>query len=247
MGRHLLGLALLLCASSAVAQGPAPLRVGTLEDRAMAAPLEAVLTEGYRRAGLSLRFEPLPLRRAAQMLINGTLDADSLRTPPFFEAHPQVLRVDVPLRHLAYWAHTRPPCGRSIETAQLARQTVAYQRGALVVESWLPEAQRVPVETVSAALQAVLDGKAQASVMVMGPSLVAAAAREYPELCRVNLPVVSLEMFHALAPGREAERERLRVSFESMRRDGSLDRLWRAQEVGHGQMRLRPHRHQEPK
>lgn len=57
----LLPLMLWLLAS---AHAQAPLRVGTLEDPAIAEPINKVLREAYERAGLQVQFEPLPLRRA---------------------------------------------------------------------------------------------------------------------------------------------------------------------------------------
>lgn len=223
-------LALLVPLAGLRAAEPPPLRIGTLEDRALAASTEKALQEAYRRAGLRIEFQPLPLRRAALLLKEGQIDGDFIRSPAFFETYPELVKVGVPVRHLSYWVHRRPPCARSIDFAELGRSRVAYLMGAAVIESQLPEAARVPVAQTWDLLGLVREGRAQYSVMPMTPALLAVAGRDYPELCHIQLPLLSIDLFHALASRHAALRPRLEAALLSMQRDGTLERIWAAAE-----------------
>lgn len=197
-----------------------PLRIGTLEDPMLAEVGNRLLREAYRRAGVEVVFVPLPLRRAPVMLRSGQLDGDFLRTPAFFDANPDLLRVEPALHQLAYWVHRRPPCGRQPQPADFSGLRVAYLRGAVAVESQLQTAQLEAVSSPGDALLRLEQGRSEATVLAFTPAMLSAAQRAFPDLCHDRLPLLSLDFFHALAPQHAALRPRLSAAVRSMQQDG---------------------------
>lgn len=224
-----LSVLLLLLVHAAQAAEP-PLHIGTLEDAELAKPTNQVIREAYRRIGIEVEFQPLPLRRSALLLKEGKLAGDFIRTQPFFDANPEIIKVGVPLRHLDYWVWRRPPCERSVDFRTLAEGKVAYQMGAIVIESQLPEGARVPVAQTWDVLGLARQGRARYAVMPMTPGMLEAARADFPDLCHVQLPLLSLDMFHALAPHRAALKPRLEQALLSMQRDGTTAAIWAAAE-----------------
>ena len=136
----------LLCLNGASAQtvkGPV-LEIGVIEDAALAQPFETLLREAFSRAGLRVVFRPMPLRRSEQELLAGRLDGDSVRAVEFFEQHPQLLRVRVPVREMGYFAVFKPPCPVRIDWHALAARPLAYLRGTHTVEAICPSRSAVP-------------------------------------------------------------------------------------------------------
>ncbi|MFN4115826.1 MAG: hypothetical protein ACK4F7_04905 [Inhella sp.] len=219
-------LVLLPLLATGSAGGAEPLRIGVLEDRQLAEPTQQVLSEAYSRAGYRVQFLPLPLRRAAMMLKQGQLDGDFMRTQAFFDANPELLSVKVPMRNLTFWVHGKPPCARSTGVEELARSRVAYQTGVVAVEVLLPESARLAAATPSDLLQRVRMGDASYSVMAMTPGMVTAVERRYADLCRVRLPLFTVNLYHALAAHQAPLLPALEAAFGSMQRDGSLARIW---------------------
>lgn len=226
----LLAAAAVLAALLPVRAADAPLRIGTLEDAELAGPTNTVLREAYRRIGLAIEFQPLPLRRAALMLSEGQLAGDFMRTDAFFEANPELIKVAVPVRHLAYWVWQRPPCARRIDFRTLAQGPVAYQMGAVVIENQLPESARLPVAQTWDVLGLARQGRARYAVMPMTPGMLEAARSDFPDLCHVQHPLLSLDLFHALAPDQAALKPRLEQALLSMQRDGFTARVWASAE-----------------
>jgi hypothetical protein len=75
-------------------------------------------------------------------------------------------------------------------------------------------------------LQRVRTGDAQYSLMAMTPGMVTAVERRFTDLCRIRLPLFTLELYHALAPQQAALLPSLEAAFASMQRDGSMARIW---------------------
>lgn len=226
----LLAAAGVLAAALPVRAAEGPLRIGTLEDPELAGPTNQLLREAYRRIGVAIEFQPLPLRRSALMLREGQLAGDFMRTQAFFDAHPEVHKVGVPLRHLAYWVWQRPPCARRVDFRALAPGPVAYQMGAMVIENQLPESARLPVAQTWDVLGLARQGRARYAVMPMTPGMLEAARNDFPDLCHVQLPLLSLDLFHALAPDQAALKPRLEQALLSMQRDGFTAGVWASAE-----------------
>jgi len=219
-------LALWIALTAGGSPAAEPLRIGVIDDKVLADPTQQVLNEAYSRAGRSVEYLQLPLRRAALMLSQGQLDGDFMRTQAFFDAHPALLRVKVPMRSLTCWIHGRPPCARSMSVEELARHRVAHQAGVVAIETLLPEKSRLAAASQSDALQRVRNGDAEFSVMAMTPGMVTAVERRFADICRVRLPLFTIELYHALAPHQSALLPILEAAFASMQRDGSLARIW---------------------
>jgi hypothetical protein len=96
----------------------------------------------------------------------------------------------------------------------------------VAVEALLPERSRLAAATLSDALQRVRTGDAQFSLMIMTPGMVTAVERRFTDLCRVRLPLFTVDLYHALAPHQAALLPSLEAAFASMQRDGSLARIW---------------------
>ena len=65
-------------------------------------------------------------------------------------------------------------------------------------------AARLPVAQSWDVLGLVREGRAQYSVMPMTPAMLEVATRDYPDLCHVGLPLLSIDLFHALTPRQAA-------------------------------------------
>ncbi len=222
--------ALLLLPATAGAQERPSLRVGTLEDAELAAPTNRVIREAYRRIGHEVEFMPLPLRRAALLLKEGRIAGDFIRTQAFFDANPELIKVGVPVRHLTFWVWRRPPCGRQVDFRRLAEGRVAYQMGAVVIESQLPANARLPVAQTWDVLGLARQGRAEHAVMPMTPGMLEAARTAFADLCHYQLPLLSLDLFHALTPGQAALRPRLEEALLGMHREGYTAAVWAAAE-----------------
>lgn len=149
-----------------------------------------------------------------------------MRTPAFFEANPELLRVEPALRQITFWVHRRPPCEAQPQVEPLRQGRIAYQRGTALVEAQFPEATREAAGTVGDALGRVLQGRASASVLALTPGMLAAVQRDFPQLCRDRLPLQSVELFHVLSPRHAELKPRLEAALRSMQRDGFTARTW---------------------
>ncbi|MYM65759.1 transporter substrate-binding domain-containing protein [Pseudoduganella sp. FT55W] len=154
----------------AAAQGPDTLIFGTTHERGSFAYgyideyLQALCAEIRQRCQL----QSLPGRRGAAMLADGSIVGELGRVREYSEQHPEYKRIDEPfisLRTYMFTRASRPEINSWDEVANKVR-TVSYQRGVYFyqkrLEALRPQVQPHDVQTVTACLQMVLNGRDQA-------------------------------------------------------------------------------------
>lgn len=163
-------LAALLMCCTALAQGPDTLIFGTTHDRASIA--YAYTSEYLQNLCAEIRqrceLKSLPGRRSSAMLADGSIVGELGRVWQYKEVHPEYLRVDesfITLRTYMFTRTTRPEVNSWEEVSRKVR-TVSYQRGVYYyqkrLEALKPQVQPHDVQTVTACLQMVLNGRDQA-------------------------------------------------------------------------------------
>jgi len=217
-----LGLLMTLHCGLALAQS---WRVGSFEDSLLAAPFQQLLTEAYGRVGLQPRFEPLPLRRAEQMLLAGELDADLARAEAFTNRHPDLHRVAVPLREVEYVAFGRPPCAARLVPGEPTGLRLALPRGTRVLEGLFPAAQLVQAADGREALRYAQRSMVDLAIVPVTPALRMAAQRE--GLCAVAEPVLVVRLFHVLHARHAEWAPRLQQALLELEREGRIEQVWR--------------------
>jgi len=165
-------LAALLICCTAQAQGPDTLIFGTTHASGSAAYnyaveyLQDLCAEIHQRCQL----QSLPGRRGAAMLADGSIAGELGRVKEYKELHPEYQRVEEPFIILRIYMFTRAnrPEVNSWDEVERKVRTVSYQRGVYYyqkrLEALKPAVQPHDVQTVTACLQMVLNGRDQACV-----------------------------------------------------------------------------------
>lgn len=203
-------------------------RVGSFEDPLVAGPFQQILGEAYGRLGVSLRFEPMPLRRSEQLLRAGELDADLARTEAFLAQVPQARRVGVLLRQVDYLGFRAPPCPQRLDREELARMRLTLPRGTLALEAALPPGPRVQAADAREALRYVQAGIAELAVVPVTPALREAAERS--GLCAVPEPLLVVKLFHVVQARHEDRVPQLEAALGELQRSGFIGRVWQQAE-----------------
>ena len=196
--RHALAALLMCC--TARAQGPDTLIFGTTHERGSDAfnytteYLRALCAEIQQRCQL----QSLPGRRGAAMLADGSIVGELGRVREYKELHPEYHRVEEPFIILRIYMFTRAnrPEINSWDEVERKVGTVSYQRGVYYyqkrLEALKPAVQPHDVQTVTACLQMVLNGRDQACVFDDGA--LAAEARALLPQGRLGKPLNELPL-----------------------------------------------------
>lgn len=178
--RHRHALAALLMCCTAQAQGPDTLIFGTTHERGSAAYNYAVdyLHDVCAEIQQRCQLQSLPGRRGTAMLTDGSIVGELGRVKDYKELHPEYQRVEEPVIILRTYVFTRAsrPVVNSWEDVARRVRTVSYRRGVYYyqkrLEALKPAVQPHDVQTVTACLQMVLNGRDQACVFddgALGP------------------------------------------------------------------------------
>lgn len=98
-----------------------------------------IYTEAFKRLGMSIRLDYLPLARQRMLLDSGAIDADGGRILEFGAAHPNLVRVQESHTNLHFALYTVQP-GLQFDSLEQLRATdllVEYRRGILFCEQAL--------------------------------------------------------------------------------------------------------------
>jgi polar amino acid transport system substrate-binding protein len=104
--------------------------LGLAQNEAVQDVAAKLLTEIYRRAGLTSRIEPLPPARITQMVLNDQLDGEVARIGPYFSKNPSLFKVEPSYYYLVTTAFAKT--GRNIKinsTQDLKKYRVGIIRG----------------------------------------------------------------------------------------------------------------------
>lgn len=222
-----------LTSAPALASDQPPVRIGMNEDRLLAPPMEEALRRAYAALGRQVQFEALPLRRTILGLQSGELDADHLRVLPYFEQNPFMQKVDVPVLMMYVWAFSKPPCGKAVSIDALVQAQASYQRGAMVIENWLPPAARQPVNHPRELRRSVVEGVSRYALVLSTPGMLPfTSARDLAGLCHAEQPVLAVPLFHAVHERHADWVPQLRRVLGQMRERGELRAIWERYESG---------------
>ncbi len=220
-----LSVALLLVAGLAASEPV--VRIGMNEDRLLAPPMEEALRRAYAALGREVQFEALPLRRTILGLQTGELDADHLRVQSYFDQNPFMQKVDVPVLVMYVWAFSRPPCGKTVSIDALVQSKASYQRGAMVIENWLPPAARQPVNHPRELKRSVTQGVSRYALVLSTPGMLTfTSVRDLAGLCHAEQPVLAVPLFHAVHERHADWVPQLRRVLGQMRERGELRAIW---------------------
>lgn len=241
--RHILPLPLplllrLLAATVTTAgERPATLSLSTFQDAdALVVPMERVVSEAYRRLGIRITVQRLPLTRSLADANAGYFDGELGRVLENAKEAPNLLRVPESLGETEYSAYMhRAKADASLASWAALRKSglrIGARLGARVPDANLGDAITLRSKSQDALLKMLADDRLD---VVVGTTIttharLAAIRQNQPQLADqiVELdPALQIQPFyHFLHQRHAALLAPLSAELRAMRADGSIARIW---------------------
>lgn len=207
---------------------PQPLRFATdANDQSGLAPAgRAVLARALQRLGLSVSFEPLPLRRSLRMTEQGQLDGETLRIRAIVQYHPTLLLVPVPTATVKVIGYVRQRQAGLVDWPALPQLRVGYPRGIVLIENLLAGVPRKVEATTHADLLRLLRADAiDIALLTLAAGEPEPDAAEMAGLAALPTPLSATQL-HPLLHERHRELlPRLTAVLQQMEDSGESARL----------------------
>jgi polar amino acid transport system substrate-binding protein len=141
--RALLALAAALCSTAAPAQqlAPAPFVMAThqADTNLQGQWVRRIYTEAFRRLGVPLEVQTIPLQRMTEMLDRGEIDGDVGRVHAHGLSRPEIVRVEESMYDVVFGLYTLDPALELKQVDDLATRpwSATYVRGVAICERLL--------------------------------------------------------------------------------------------------------------
>ena len=202
---------------------PATLKFRQALDSPAARFSQALLNEAYRRLGIDAQFIEVPFGRSLIESNRGILDGELARVLLVTEHYPNLVAVPYILfdTDVSIWVNQRRCPGCTLQTVK----NLVYVRGSVIIQQLLADKASVDtvitVQTVSAAEQMFIEGKADAVVF---------AAYTIPAEKLTGIPVsqkliLSVPDYHLLHRRHQALVTPLASMLNSLEQEGFTKRL----------------------
>lgn len=162
--RHILAGVCLLFALAAQAAGPASITMGTEVDETTFAGkwMRKIYFEAFKRLAIPLEVVVFPTKRLSVAVDEGVIDGEFLRIYDYANAHPNLVRVEVPVLEVAFALYVANPELRLARLEDLPATTLSgeYRRGMLICETMLkpllPPERMMDINTTEQGLKKLL-------------------------------------------------------------------------------------------
>lgn len=202
---------------------PATLKFRQALDSPAARYSQALLNEAYRRLGIDAQFIEVPFGRSLIESNRGILDGELARVLLVTEHYPNLVAVPYILfdTDVSIWVNQRRCPGCTLQTVK----NLVYVRGSVIIQQLLADKASVDtvitVQTVSAAEQMFIEGKADAVVF---------AAYAIPADRLTGIPVsqkllLSAPDYHLLHSRHEALIAPLATMLNTLEQEGVVSQL----------------------
>jgi polar amino acid transport system substrate-binding protein len=229
--RTLLQLASLSCIATypAWAQDPSSMRISTLPEQDPATSIaEQVMTEAYRRLGISLVVNKLPGERSLRSANNGETDGELYRKVGMERDYPNLLIVPVALLNYEIVIFTRGTNFVVNGWDSLRPFTIGYVKSIKIVEK---NTQGMKVEVANTLRQAFLKlmlGRSDVVVANRTSGLAVLKELNLQEIKVLTPPLVSFPVFHYLNSKHAALVPKLTTVLQQMQKDKSIENIQKA-------------------
>lgn len=226
--RTLIGLAALPCCMAAAgwAQEGRTLQVSTLLEEDPATSIaERVVTEAYRRLGLSVQVRHLPGERSLRSANNGDTDGELYRKLGMERDYPNLVIVPVPLLTYEIVIFTQGTHFVVNGWDSLRPYTIGYVKSIKIVEQ---NTQGMRVEVAATLRQAFLKmtlGRSDVVVANKASGLAILKELNLPDVKVLTPPLATFPVFHYLHKKHVALVPQLTVMLQQMQKDKTIDAL----------------------
>ena len=108
------------------------LTLGLQQNEAVQDVAVQLLTEIYKRAGLTFNYMPLPPARGTQMVLHGEIDGEVARIGAYIDKYPELIKVEPPYYYLTTVAFAKSERNIKISSREdLSKYRVGIIRGVL--------------------------------------------------------------------------------------------------------------------
>lgn len=229
--RTLIGLATLPCCMVAMGwtQEVRTLQVSTLLEEDPATSIaERVVTEAYRRLGLSVQVRHLPGERSLRSANNGDTDGELYRKLGMERDYPNLVIVPVPLLIYEIVIFTQGTHFVVNGWDSLRPYTIGYVKSIKIVEQ---NTQGMRVEVAGTLRQAFLKmtmGRSDLVVANRTSGLAALKELNLTDFKVLSPPLATFPVFHYLHKKHAALVPRLTAALQQMQKDKTIDTLQKA-------------------
>lgn len=199
MRRRILLSALAMAPVARAAEPRPVMRVSTLPEVDPASTTaETIVTEAYRRLGITMQLERMPAERSLLSANNGEVDGELFRRLGIEQQYPNLIRVPVPLMTYEIVAFaksggTRP---RFKDWQGLQPYTFSYVRGVKIIEQFTGGMQGQPVTTAVQAFAMLDRGRVDLVLANRSSGLAALLALGLSGVEVLDPPLASFPVFH---------------------------------------------------
>lgn len=187
---------------------------------------EKVMTEAYRRLGMTLQVKPLPGDRALQSANDGLVDGELYRGGDVALTFTNLVKIPVVISTVDFVVFAKDKTLPVRAWKDLAPYTVGYKRGIKAIESNLPKATKAePVAATEQAFKKLETGRNDAVVAVRLTGLLALNELGMKQITVLDPPLLSLKLFHFLHVKNQALADRLTVTLQQMEKEGVIKNI----------------------
>ncbi len=184
---------------------------------------EKVLREAYAALGYNLVVHRMPIPRSLEESNMGRFEGELARVGGIESRYKNLVRVDVPIFDLEVVAVTKDKSRRIREWSDLGGLTVAYPRGAIIMEQNLPEnvGHLAPFLSLEKGMALLLAGRAD----VLLSSRKNLAGDDLEGLYVQEPPLEHVHVYHYLHKKNRALVPKLEAVLRKMREQGRIARI----------------------
>lgn len=194
---------------------------------------EKVMTEAYRRLGLTLQVKPLPGERALQSANDGLMDGELYRGGDIAQTYTNLVKIPVVIATVDFVVFAKDKTLPVRAWKDLAPYTVGYKRGIKTIEVNLPNGTKSePVMATEQAFKKLDTGRNDAVVAVRLTGLLALKELGIKNITILDPPLQSLQLFHFLHVKKKGLADRLTATLQQMEREGVMKSIQREVEQG---------------
>lgn len=194
--------------------------------------VESIVTEGFKRAGILMKYQTLPSERSLRNVHLGIDDVEAGRIEGLDKTYPNLVRVKVPIHSIDIVLLSRDnahPKGEHIKTiAQMKPYNVGLIRGVKIAERI---AQKATPKSITQAtsyamlIKMLINGRIDVIITSKIALLTMLSQTKERGLHMTSKPIVSLPLYTYLNKKYSSLVPKLEQSYNSMLKDGTIKRL----------------------
>ncbi|HEY8025037.1 MAG TPA: transporter substrate-binding domain-containing protein [Burkholderiaceae bacterium] len=192
-------------------------RSGVVDDIA-----RAVLTQAYRRLGITLEFKELPATRALVESSSGVTDGEMQRRPGLSTQYPELLQIDVPINWLDFCVFTRTAQFTPNGWESLRPYKIGFHRGILAIEEGTKGMDTDPADSNEQLLLKLQAGRTDIVVMDEADGVELVRKMKDASIRKLSPPVAHLKLYHYLNKKNASIARQLEQVLRNMERDGTI-------------------------